>query len=117
MKEVVLEGLSKNVEEATIQTWFVEEGDPVNEGDNLVELSTEEGTVTITAPVSGILAEVYYDEGESVSKGETLCSVDDEESEDEDRDDDDEDEDEDDDEDEDEEELDEEDEDEEEDEE
>lgn len=83
MKEVVLEGLSKNVEEATIQTWFVEEGDPVNEGDNLVELSTEEGVVTVTAPVSGVLAEVYYDEGESVSKGETLCTVDDEEMDDE----------------------------------
>ena len=93
MKEVVLEGLSKNVEEATIQTWFVEEGDPVNEGDSLVELSTEEGALTVTAPISGVLAEVYYDEGESVSKGEILCTVDDEESDDEeDEDDDDEDE-------------------------
>jgi pyruvate/2-oxoglutarate dehydrogenase complex dihydrolipoamide acyltransferase (E2) component len=86
MKEILLEGLSKSVEEATIQTWFVEEGDPVTEGDNLVELSSEEGTVTITAPVSGILAEVYYDEGESVSKGEILCTVDDEESDDDDED-------------------------------
>jgi pyruvate/2-oxoglutarate dehydrogenase complex dihydrolipoamide acyltransferase (E2) component len=78
MVEVALEGLAKNVDEATIQTWFVEEGDSVNEGDDLVELSTEEGMITITSPKTGILAEVYYDEGEMVAKGEILCTVDDE---------------------------------------
>ncbi len=78
MVEVALDGLAKNVDEATIQTWFVEEGDPVNEGDDLVELSTEEGMITITSPKTGVLAEVYYDEGELVAKGEILCSVDDE---------------------------------------
>ncbi len=79
MVEVVLEGLAQNVEEGTIQTWFFEEGDAVNEGDDLVDLSTEEGTVMIQAPKSGILAEVYYDEGEIVAKGEILCTIDDEE--------------------------------------
>ena len=79
MKDVMLEGLSKHVEEGTIQTWYFEEGDPVNEGDDLVELSAEEGTVTIQAPCSGILTEVYYDEGEVVPKGEILCTIDDEE--------------------------------------
>ena len=80
MVEVVMEGLAPNVEEGTIQTWFFEEGDAVSEGDDLVELTTEEGTVTLQAPASGILAEVYYDEGELVAKGEVLCTIDDEES-------------------------------------
>lgn len=84
MVEVPLEGLAKNVEEATIQTWYFEEGDPVNEGDDLVELTSEEGTVTIQAATSGILAEVYYDEGDVVAKGEVLCTIDDEESDEED---------------------------------
>ena len=83
MKEVLLEGLAKHVEDATIQTWFFEEGDLVNEGDDLVELSSEEGTVMITAPSSGVLAEVYFDEGELVAKGEPICTIDDNESEDE----------------------------------
>lgn len=77
MKDVNLEGLSKHIEEATIQTWFFEEGDMVTEGDDLVELSTEEGTAVIPASATGILAEVYYDEGETVAKGETLCTIDD----------------------------------------
>ena len=86
MKEVALDGLSKNTEEATVQTWFFEEGDAINEGDDLVELSSEDGTVTVTAPISGILAEVYYDEGEIVAKGEILCIIDDDSDEDEDED-------------------------------
>ena len=80
MKEVTLEGLGPNIDEGTLQTWFFEEGDAINEGDDLVELTTEEGTMTITAPISGILAEVYYDEGEIVAKGEVLCTIDDDES-------------------------------------
>ncbi|MBI3306910.1 MAG: hypothetical protein HYZ84_03805 [Candidatus Omnitrophica bacterium] len=80
MYEVALEGLGPHVSEGTIQTWFYEEGDPVNEGDDLVEVTTEEGTVTLQAGATGILAEVYYDEGEVVAKGEVMCTIDDEES-------------------------------------
>ena len=36
--------------------------------------------MNIPAPASGILAEVYYDEGEVVTKGEVLCTIDEEES-------------------------------------
>lgn len=81
MIEVTLEGLGRNVDEGTIQNWFFEEGDVINAGDDLVELSTEEGSIMIHAPVTGILAEVYYDEGEIVAKGEVLCTIDEEEEE------------------------------------
>lgn len=81
MIEVALEGLAEHIGEGTIQTWYFEEGDAVNEGDDLVELSTEDGTVMIHAPAPGVLAEVYYDEGEVVAKGEVLCAIDDEPSE------------------------------------
>lgn len=75
MVEVVLEKLPPGVSEATIQAWHFEEGDAVTKGDELVELSTEEGMVTLAAPGSGILAEVYYDEGEIVEQGEVLCLI------------------------------------------
>ena len=79
MVEVKLESLGHEMAEGTIQNWFFEEGDAVNEGDDLVELTTEGGVVTIQVPVAGILAEVYYDEGEVVAKGEVLCTIDEEE--------------------------------------
>ncbi len=79
MFEVTLQGLGREIEEGTIQNWFFEEGDPVNAGDDLVEIATAEGLITIQAPAAGILAEVYYDEGEAVVKGELLCTIDEEE--------------------------------------
>ena len=78
MIEVVLDKLPKGVGEATIQAWYFEEGDAVAKGDEIAELSSEEGSYTIVAPVAGILAEVYYDEGETVEKGEVLCLIEDE---------------------------------------
>lgn len=78
MTEVTLENLPGGAGEATVQAWHFEEGDAVMKGDEIAELSMEEGTVTISAPVSGILAEVYYDEGESVALGEVLCLIEEE---------------------------------------
>ncbi len=79
MVEVVLGDLGKDIVEATLQRWFFEEGDSVNEGDDLVELSGENGTFIIQAPATGVVSEVYYDEGEIVQKGEVLCVVDNDE--------------------------------------
>ena len=82
MVEVTFDNVPAHVEDGTIQTWFFEEGDPVNEGDDLCELATEDGPVTVVAPASGVLAEVYYDEGELVGRSEVLCTIDNEESDD-----------------------------------
>ena len=79
MIEVVLERLPEGAAQAAVQAWYFEEGDAVTKGDEIAELTTEEGMVTITAPATGILAEVYYDEGESVELGEILCLIEDEE--------------------------------------
>ncbi len=77
MFEVLAKGLGKNVDEATIKSWFFEEGDQVTQGDDLVELATEESVVTITAPATGILAEVCIAEDDTVQRDEVLCIIDD----------------------------------------
>ena len=79
MVEVLLQGIAAHLEEATVRNWFFEEGDNVQEGDDLVEIATEDGTVMIQVPCTGVLTEVYYDEGEVVAKDEVLCSIDDSE--------------------------------------
>lgn len=79
MYEVLAKGLGKNVDEATVKNWFFEEGDAVTEGDDLVELATEESVVMITVPVTGVLAEVCIDEDDTVQRDEVLCIIDDEE--------------------------------------
>lgn len=76
MFEVLAKGLGKNVDEATVKTWFFEEGDTVTEGDDLAELSADDSTVIISAPASGVLAEVCVDEDEIVQRDEVLCIID-----------------------------------------
>ena len=73
-----MEALMEGMEEATINYWYHEEGDQVVEGDELVEVISEIGTVTINSPASGILGEVYFSEGDSVAVGDVLCEIDDE---------------------------------------
>ena len=77
--DVLAKGFAANVDEAVVRTWFFEEGDAVAAGDDLVKLATEDATLTIAAPVSGILAEVFFDEDETVQRDEVLCVIDDEE--------------------------------------
>ncbi len=81
MVEVVLENLPGGATQVTIQAWYFEEGDLVTKGDEIAELALVNGTVMITAPATGILAEVYYDEGETVESGEALCLIEDEDEE------------------------------------
>lgn len=79
MIEVLAKGLGKNVDEAVVRTWFVEEGDSVAEGDDLVELAMEDSVVMISSPTTGVIAEVCIDEDETVQRDEVLCIIDDEE--------------------------------------
>ena len=79
MFEVLAKGLGKNVDETVVKTWFFEEGDAVTEGDDLVELATEDSVVMISVPTSGVLAEICIDEDEVVQRDEVLCIIDDEE--------------------------------------
>ena len=78
MTEVTLESFADGMEEGTIHYWYHEEGDRVEEGADLVEVISEEGTFKIVAPCSGILGEVYFSEGEAVSVGEVLCEIEEE---------------------------------------
>ncbi len=77
MVEVILDQLTDDMEEATIRCWYREEGDAVEEGDELVEVVSEGGTFKITAPRAGVLGQVYFSEGEPVSVGDVLCEIED----------------------------------------
>ena len=56
----------------TVSLWLVEPGEQVIEGDRVVEILAGAATVDLSAPTSGILAEVLVDEDEPVTVGQTL---------------------------------------------
>ena len=75
MKEVVMPDFGEDIEEATINNWNFEEGDAVEAGDNLVEVITEKGTFNVSAPVAGMLDEIFFEAGDDVQVGEVVATI------------------------------------------
>ena len=58
--------LGMNMTEGLIVSWLVQEGDPIETGQPVVEVETDKAVNTIEAPASGILARIIKGEGEVV---------------------------------------------------
>ncbi len=62
--------------EAIVAEWHFEEGDCVEKGEVLLEVSCESGMVDVHAPCSGVLLERVVEEDEIVRVGEPLAVLD-----------------------------------------
>lgn len=63
------------VEKVKVQTWFVEEGDTVEPGTELVEVSENKATHTLESKVSGTVEKILVQEGDEVAPGTELVSI------------------------------------------
>ena len=52
--------------------WFVQVGDIVKEGDELVELVTDKASFPVEAPIDGKIIELYQNAGATVLKDQVL---------------------------------------------
>jgi pyruvate dehydrogenase E2 component (dihydrolipoamide acetyltransferase) len=75
MIEVRLDELPGGHENATVVFWHVEEGDRVEEGEELVKLSVDGKPFTFSSPMKGIVHEIYFDEGEEIRLGDVLSTL------------------------------------------
>ena len=73
--EIVMPRLSDSMEEGTVLQWFAQAGDPVTEGDPLVEVETDKASVTYEAEVTGTLLSVGPAAGESVAVGAVIAVI------------------------------------------
>ncbi len=65
----------ESVTEGTILEWTVKVGDVVKDGDTVVEISTDKVDMELPAPVSGTIAEILFDEGETVTVGQVIARM------------------------------------------
>jgi pyruvate/2-oxoglutarate dehydrogenase complex dihydrolipoamide acyltransferase (E2) component len=75
MTKVVLPELGNNIEKATVSFWFFKEGDTVKDKQDLVELTTDKAAFNLPSPCSGVIAEIFFKEGDSVRVGEVLAII------------------------------------------
>jgi pyruvate/2-oxoglutarate dehydrogenase complex dihydrolipoamide acyltransferase (E2) component len=67
--------LGENVTEGTIVHWLKEVGEPVGEGEILVEVMTEKVNLEVESTVSGILIEILFPEESIVRVGEVIARI------------------------------------------
>ncbi|MCK4373831.1 MAG: hypothetical protein KAX19_00840 [Candidatus Brocadiae bacterium] len=62
-------------DEAEISFWYVEEGDTVEEGQDMVEMVTDKAAFTVPAPVGGTIRSITAAEGDKVQVGQVMAIV------------------------------------------
>ncbi|HEX8975965.1 MAG TPA: dihydrolipoamide acetyltransferase family protein [Solirubrobacteraceae bacterium] len=73
--DIVMPRLSDSMEEGTILTWFVSEGDEVKEGEPLVEVETDKASVTYESEQDGTILRIAAQVGHSVAVGALIATV------------------------------------------
>lgn len=71
--EVLVPNLPESVSDATLIAWHKQAGDFVNKNENLVDLETDKVVLEVTAPESGVLAQILKENGAIVTGGEILA--------------------------------------------
>ncbi|GGG14932.1 2-oxoglutarate dehydrogenase complex dihydrolipoyllysine-residue succinyltransferase [Paenibacillus abyssi] len=72
MNEIKIPELGESIAEGAISKWLKKQGDPVSQGDLLLELETDKVNLEVSAEVDGVLAEIVVEEGGNVKAGDTV---------------------------------------------
>ncbi len=60
---------------ATVAFWYVDLGDRVQEGDDLLQMLTDKASFDVPSPVAGEVKELVVQEDQEVRVGEVLCRI------------------------------------------
>ena len=73
--QVLMPQLGESVIEGTVAKWLIAAGQPVQESEPLLQITTDKVDTELPAPASGILLEILIAEGQTVPKGTVLAVI------------------------------------------
>jgi len=76
MPDILTPALGESVTEASIARWTKKVGDPVKKDEVLVELDTDKVSLEVVAPSDGVLGEIAFKDGDTVTPGAVLGRLD-----------------------------------------
>ncbi len=79
LHRVLLPQLGQTMEEGTIEKWHKREGDRVQKGEVLYELTTDKATLEVEAFAEGVLKKILVEEGRTVPVNDLIAVIGDEE--------------------------------------
>src|ERR1700691_5861619 len=74
MAEIVMPRLSDTMEEGTILSWLVADGEQVSRGQELVEIETDKANMTYESDLEGVLA-IIAAEGDTLPVGAVIAQI------------------------------------------
>lgn len=74
--DVKVPALPESVADATVATWHKKIGEVVNRDEVLLELETDKVVLEVPAPADGVLGEIFFAEGETVTSNQILARLD-----------------------------------------
>jgi len=74
--KVTLPEMGESVTEGSIVEWRKRVGDAVNEGDTLVDVTTDKVDVEVPATAGGVITQLFGKEGDTIAVGATLAEID-----------------------------------------
>jgi 2-oxoglutarate decarboxylase len=73
--EIEMPAMGESVSEGTILEWAKQPGDPVQEDETIVEISTDKVDAEVPAPASGTMDEILAQAGETVTPGQVIARM------------------------------------------
>ncbi len=73
--QIKVPSLGESVTEATIAKWYKKKGDAVKKNEVLIELETDKVALEVSAEADGVLTEILFKEGDTVTIGAILGSI------------------------------------------
>ena len=74
--QLLMPEMGESVTEGTVLEWHVSEGDAVEEGQTMVEVSTDKVDAEVPAPASGTVTKLLVDVDETIDVGKPLAEID-----------------------------------------
>ena len=74
--QLLMPEMGESVTEGTVLEWLVAEGDAVEEGQDMVEVSTDKVDAEVPAPSSGTVAKILVQPDETIEVGKPLAEID-----------------------------------------
>src|SRR5262245_17068912 len=74
--DIEMPAMGESVTEGTVLEWHVAEGDSVEEGQTVVEVSTDKVDAEVPAPASGTITKLLVAEDDTVQVGQALARLD-----------------------------------------
>lgn len=75
IENIKMPQLGESVTEGTIERWLVQPGDHVNKYDPLAEVNTDKVTAEIPSSFTGTIKQLVASEGDTLSVGEVVCTI------------------------------------------